>query len=82
MAKCKREKAMYYYYRHTGEATFGKVIDGMKFRRISPRFDSVHNILWHITSWMCGAKFYEYQIINGWWENLCYCTSVSKNPIA
>lgn len=54
---------MYYYYRYRGEHKSRENSYLVSFRRITPPFNSIHNILWHVFSWLKGSKFYEYQIV-------------------
>lgn len=56
---------MYNYYRYAGNHTGRVNTHNVLFRKVSPPFNSLHNVLWHIFSWMCGSRFYEYQIVKG-----------------
>ena len=36
---------------------------GVEFRKIVPPFLNVHNLIWHVFSWMRGKLFFEYQAL-------------------
>ena len=36
---------------------------GVEFRRIVPPFGNLHNLMWHVFSWLRGKRFWEYQAV-------------------
>ena len=36
---------------------------GVEFRKTVPTFGNVHNLMWHVFSWMRGKLFFEYQAV-------------------
>lgn len=56
---------MYNYYRYAGNHTRRENTHNVSFRKVIPPFNNVHNVLWHICSWLSGSRFWEYQILRG-----------------
>lgn len=54
---------MYNYYCYAGSHIRRVNTHNVSFRRVSPPFNSIHNVLWHICSYLRGSCFYEYQIL-------------------
>lgn len=54
---------MYNYYCYAGSHIRRVNTHNVSFRRVSPPFNSIHNVLWHICSYLRGSRFYEYQIL-------------------
>ena len=54
---------MYNFYKYGGSHTNLPNVHQVVFRKVNPRWDSLHRVLWHVFSWFCGSRFYEYQIV-------------------
>ena len=55
--------SMYNFYKYGGSHTNLPNVHQVVFRKVNPRWDSLHRVLWHVFSWFCGSRFYEYQIV-------------------
>ncbi len=53
---------------------------GVEFRKIVPSFLNIHNLIWHIFSWMRGKLFFEYQAVKDG-KVLSTAQVVTKLPI-
>lgn len=56
---------MYNYYRYAGNHPRRENTHNVSFRKVIPPFNNVHNVLWHICSWLSGSRFWEFQILRG-----------------
>ncbi len=52
-----------YFYKLGQQPARIENVHGVEFRKIVPTFFNMHNLLWHIFSWLRGKLFFEYQII-------------------
>ena len=54
---------MYFYYKYSHNHKHLENIHEVSFRKVTPKANSVHSILWHILSFVSGGEFIEYQLI-------------------